>query len=124
MLPSYFCTVFSHMCVCKYVFTKVATTMTSYWSAFFGLLCAWTFLHHRQLNALTDRVDARETALANLTSTVMKSIDGYHDVLQSLGRNMENMQTVATENFRQIEHFTEELSKIHLRMAAYENSIE
>lgn len=95
----------------------------AYWSALFCLLCAWTFLQHRQLNTLTLRLDARESALINLTSSVVKSTEDYNDVLQTLGRNMENMQTVATENFRQIEKLTKELETIHLRMAAYENTV-
>lgn len=92
-------------------------------NAILCLLFAWVFLHHRQMNALTERLAARDAELVQMNLTFVKTFDGFSSALEVLGRNMDNMQTVAKENFGQIEYITKQLEEVHLRMAAYENTV-
>ena len=96
----------------------------SYMNAILCLLFSWLFFQHRQINVLTERVSAREEQLASMNRTFVKTIDGFSGALDLLGRNIDNMQTVAKENFGQIAFMKKQLDEIHLRMSAYENTIE
>ena len=92
-------------------------------NAILCLLFAWVFLHHRQMSALTERLAARDAELVQMNLTFVQTFDGFSSALEVLGRNMDNMQTVAKENFGQIEYITKQLEGVHLRMAAYENTV-
>ena len=95
----------------------------SYVNALLCLLFAWMYLHHRHMNDLAERLAARDAELVQMNLTFVKTFDGFSGALELLGRNMDNMQTVAKENYGQIAHITKQMEEVHLRMAAYENSV-
>ena len=94
----------------------------SYMNAIFCLVFSWLFFQHRQLNILTQRLSEREEQLSKMNHTFVKTIDGFSGALDLLGRNIDNMQTVAKENFGQITLLKNDYNDMQKRIEAFQTS--
>jgi len=96
----------------------------SFANAFICLVLSWLVFQHRAINEMHGKINRYESLVEKLNHTVISTLDGYNSTLESLASGIDTLQKVAGDNVAQIEFMTKQLEGIHVRMAAYENTID
>lgn len=91
-----------------------------------ALLClvlTWNAALHRQINELKTQMDDNVELISRLKAGYGSTIERMNSTLHSLASGVKTIQEVVKANTGEVDVVMQQFSDIHLRMAAYENSI-
>lgn len=87
------------------------------------MLMTWNAVLHRRVNEITAQMAKNVEMVARLKAGYGDSIEKTNKTMHILTSGVKAMQAMVKDNSVQVDSILKSFSNIHLRMAAYENSI-
>jgi len=111
--------------ICEFIFTTPvpSATMLSIVVAVLCMLITWNAVLLRRVNEITAQMAENVEMVARLKAGYGDSIEKTNKTMHILTSGVKAIQAMVKDNSVQVDNIMESFSNIHLRMAAYENSI-